>query len=150
MVLCSNTVGPCRCSFCTGKPVPWWRSCKENGTPYGSIESEAKASVVDPHWFQCGSGSGSTIVRQCGSGSRILMTKICNFTNERNPFFNKMRFSRGLHEGRPSYRNKRILQPSKRTSSISKHEISSLFSCFCGSFLPSWIRFQLIKVQDQC
>ncbi len=25
--------------------------------PYGSIETEEKAKVVDPHWFQCGSGS---------------------------------------------------------------------------------------------
>jgi hypothetical protein len=45
------------------------------------------------------------------------------------------------HKGRPRY--KRSLQLSKRTSSTSKHEISSIFFYFCGSFLPSWIRIQL-------
>ncbi len=43
--------------------------------------------------------------------------------------------SHGLHKGRPSYR--RSLQPSKkRTSSTSKHEISSLSPIFVGNFCP--------------
>ncbi len=42
--------------------------------------------------------------------------------------------SLGLHKGRPSYR--RSLHPQKRTSSTSKHEISSLFPTFVGHFCP--------------
>ncbi len=40
--------------------------------------------------------------------------------------------SLGLHKKRPSYR--RSLQPSKRTSSTSKHQISWLFPIFVGHF----------------
>ncbi len=32
------------------------------------------SSIVDPHWLQCGSGSQTSILDQCGSGSRVLMT----------------------------------------------------------------------------
>jgi hypothetical protein len=42
-----------------------------------SLAISLKRSVVDPHWFQC--GSGSSILRQCGSESgsrsRVLMTE---------------------------------------------------------------------------
>ncbi len=34
----------------------------------------------------------------------------------------------------------------KRTSSTSTHEISLLFFLSCGSFLPSWIRIQHLKI----
>jgi hypothetical protein len=42
-------------------------------------------SVVDPHRFQCGSGSG--IFGKCGSRSIVLMAKLLNFTDEKNPIF---------------------------------------------------------------
>ncbi len=45
--------------------------------------------------------------------------------------------SLGSRKGRPS------LEPSKRTSSTSKHEISEFFFYFYGSFLPSWIRIRI-------
>jgi hypothetical protein len=37
-------------------------------------------------------------------------------------------------------------RPQKRTSSNSKDEIPLPFSFFCGSFLPSWIRIQQLKL----
>jgi hypothetical protein len=41
----------------------------------------------------------------------------------------------GLHKGRPSY--SRSLQPLKENiQQYTKHEISQLFTFFCGSFLP--------------
>jgi hypothetical protein len=60
--------------------------------------------------------------------------------------------SLGLHKGRPSYR--RSLQPSKKTSSTSKHENSVLFSIFVGHFFPPgsgfgsaiWMRIR-IRIQ---
>ena len=75
-------------------------------------------SVVDPHWFQC--GSGSSILGQCGSGSgsrsRLLMTKICKIFQLEKKFkffWSKIALflSLGLHKGRPSYKTN--LQPSK-------------------------------------
>jgi hypothetical protein len=47
------------------------------------IQNIGKTSIMNPQWFQC--GSGSSILGQCksgfssgsGSGSRVLMTKIC-------------------------------------------------------------------------
>jgi hypothetical protein len=67
--------------------------------------------VVDPHWFQSVSGSGSSILGQCGMRIRI-------------------------HEGSPSYR--RSHQPLKKHPALQKLKISSLFY-FGGSFLASWI-----------
>ncbi len=57
-------------------------------------------SVVDPYWFQSGSGSGSSICGECWSGSRDLMTKIVlkNLVNNCNSFFI------GLNEGPKSTR----------------------------------------------
>jgi hypothetical protein len=45
--------------------------------------------------------------------------------------------SLGLHKGRPSYSTDEAFSHQKRTSSTSKHEISSIF---VGSFLLSWIQ----------
>jgi hypothetical protein len=45
----------------------------ENTAHLGIFEG----SVVDPHWLQCGSGSGSGY-----SISRVLMTKICERTSK--------------------------------------------------------------------
>ncbi len=74
--------------------------------------------VLDPHWFQCGSGSGSSILCQGGSGfesgsrSRVLMTKDWKqFTAEKKYYFFDKKIAIYLHAGRPSY--KRILQVSK-------------------------------------
>ncbi len=51
------------------------------------------SSVVDPHWFQC--GSGSCIVSQCGSGSRvwILMTNNFKVTAEKKFKFSFKNFN---------------------------------------------------------
>ncbi len=45
----------------------------------GLIYIGGSRSMVDPHWFHCGSRSGSIILGQCklGSGSRDSMTKNC-------------------------------------------------------------------------
>jgi hypothetical protein len=98
------------------------------------VETEEKASVVDPHWFQCGSGSGSTIVRQCGYGSRVWWPKIVIFVDKKNSFFIKNSFL-----SRPPWRRSKLHEnPSalKRTFNVSKKEISSLFSVFVGHFCP--------------
>ncbi len=67
--------------------------------------------VVDPHWFQCISGSGSS------SESRVWMTKNwTKFTAEKNLYFfgkkTAIYLSLGLHKGRTIYR--RSLQPSEK------------------------------------
>jgi hypothetical protein len=91
--------------------------------------SKCNQLVLDSHWFQCRSGSGSSILGQCGSGSLVLMTK--NLTAEKNPscLHQKGKFflSLCLHEGGPSYR--RSLNPPKENIPRgSKYEISSLFT----------------------
>jgi hypothetical protein len=47
----------------------------------GRTDSYEETGVVDPHGFHCGSGSGSSTLGQCGSGSRVVMTKNCKFSN---------------------------------------------------------------------
>jgi hypothetical protein len=37
----------------------------------------------------------------------------------------------------------KAFSPQKRTSSISRREISKLFFYFCGYLLPSWIRIRI-------
>ncbi len=67
-----------------------------------------RASVVDPHWFQC--GSRSSILGLCGSGSEsgsdlwFFGGQKIKFYNEKISFFYSRNFSRGLYQGRPSYR----------------------------------------------
>ncbi len=95
--------------------------------------------------FQC--GSGSSILGQGGSGSEqglwwpkieqnLQLKKVC--------FDQKLQFTYnlklGLHKGRPSYI--KVFSPQKRTSSTSKHEISSLF-LFDGVFFLSCIRIRI-------
>jgi hypothetical protein len=57
------------------------------------------------------------ILVQCEAQDSALLTKIVNFTAEKNIFSEKnllfTYLSLGLHEGRPSYR--RSLHPSKET-----------------------------------
>jgi hypothetical protein len=89
--------------------------------------------VEDPHWFQC------------GSGSRVSINKILNFTAEKITIFYNKNFnylSLGLYDGRPSYR--RNLQPSKVNIQYFK------FFYTCGSFLPSWIWNRIKADQNQC
>ncbi len=97
---------------------------------YQGIKITHYTSVVDPHWFQFGSGSG--ILGQCGSGSRVMLNKNCKILQLKVIFFvikNYIIFMQGLREGRPSYREAPSSQ--KRTSSTSYYEIS-LFSIFTG------------------
>ena len=73
---------------------------------------------------ESGSGSSHLAEYQSGSEARVLMSK------------QKWQFiytKASLHKIRPSYR--RSLQPFKRTSSTSKHEISRIFF-FVGHFCP--------------
>jgi hypothetical protein len=62
------------------------------------------ASVVDPHRFQCGSGS-SIFGSMCGSGSRFLITQICIYIKicSWKKILSKIAIfipRLGLHEGR--------------------------------------------------
>ncbi len=71
-----------------------------------SREEYRKGSVVDPHGFQCGSGSSILGQCRCGSRSRDLMTK--HFTILQLKKKSKIA-SLGIYEGRPSHR--RSFQP---------------------------------------
>jgi hypothetical protein len=85
--------------------------------------SNIVSSVVDPHWFQCGSVSGSGSIGQCRSGSgsvsRVLMTK----------FFQKLHFKYPwayIMDVQATVQN-RVFGPQNRTSSLQiKYKISSL------------------------
>ncbi len=119
---------------------------------WNSFYQEATVSVVDSHWFQC--GSGSSILGLRGSGSRYSSgvpgfddQTLQNFTaGKRSYLFDQ---NCCLFIPRPSIedvqsRKWEAFNPQNRTSSTSKHEISLLY--FCGSFLPCWIRIQLTKI----
>jgi hypothetical protein len=108
MVLCSNTVGPCRCSFCTGKPVSWWRSCKENGNPLWEYRDRGEGQC-------CGFALVSMRIRFRIHNFTTMWfrTKNCNFTDEKNPLFTEnLVVSRPPRKMYKPYR--RILQPSKK------------------------------------
>ncbi len=114
--------------------------------PLMGVETVAKANVVVPHWFQCGSGSGSTIFTSMRVRiQEFWWPKIEIFLMKWILLSSKIHFSLGLHEGRPS-----ILQPLKKNIQHIETWNFFTFFCFFGSFLPSWIRLQLIKIQDQC
>ncbi len=97
-------------------------------------------SVSDPHWFQWGFGSGSSILGHADPGPDpdpgVWYKELKIITAEKNLYIFlllKMQFTypKGHHKGRPSYNSHQ-----KRTSSTWKHEISSLFSIFMGLFGP--------------
>ncbi len=93
-------------------------------------------------YFESGSGSIILAHYQSGSGSRVLMTKNLQLGQKFNIFLIKIAIYLflGLHKGRPSYG--RSLQPSKRTFSSSKHEISifvGLFTLRIRIHCPDWI-----------
>ncbi len=74
-----------------------------------------------------------------------VRTKNFYFTDEKNPLFTKNSFV-----SRPPWRTselyRRILQPLKKNiHQIKTWNFFTLILC-----MPSWIRFQLIKNQDQC
>jgi hypothetical protein len=89
-------------------------------------------------WFiDPGSGSGSSIlgwIRIRINGLMMKNWKRIQLKTNLLPFWSKsaIYLFLGLHKGSPRYR--RSLQPSKRTISTSKHEISKLFSIFVGYF----------------
>ncbi len=65
-------------------------------------------SVVDPHWFHC--GSVSSILGQCGFGSRVFdVRKSENFTDEKNPNFFEEKKLQFIYP---------ILRPPRRTSKL--------------------------------
>jgi hypothetical protein len=76
---------------------------------------------------------------QCETGSSVLMTKIVNFTTEKQSsfFLSKIAIylSLGLHEGRPSYW--RSLQPSnKNIQHFKSMTFLYFFSNFVGHLCP--------------
>ncbi len=77
------------------------------------------AGVLDPHWFQC------------GSGSRVWPKIWKKYTAGQQIYFLIKNFFIDLHKGRPTYR--RSLQPSKENI---QHFKTSLFSIFVGHFCP--------------
>jgi len=102
--------------------------------------------VVDPHWFQCGSGSGSSILGQCGSGYGVLMIKIVKFYKwfKKKPSFLiniLIYFSIDLDEWRPSYW-RRSLQPSIENIQHFK-TWNFFFFYFSWSCLPFWFRTRI-------
>jgi hypothetical protein len=80
----------------------------KNGLQYGRSFVSQKTSVLDPYLF-FNAGPDQVLDPGPGIGSKIAI-------------------SIGLHKGRPN--NRKCLQPSKRTSSISKEYVSSLMFLF--------------------
>ncbi len=91
-------------------------------------------SVVDPHWFQCGSWSG--ILSQYGSRSKVLETKNC-----KNLFF-WLKFAIFFISGPLWWTSK--LQEKHSALKIEYWNMKFLHY-LCGSFLLSWNRLQLEK-----
>jgi hypothetical protein len=97
-------------------------------------------------WNQC--GSGSSILGQCGCGSSsgswsaVLMTKHFISQLKKIYFSSKIAISYPQASMKDFQATGETFNPQKRTSSISKHEISSLVSIFF-TFLPSWIRIRI-------
>jgi hypothetical protein len=101
-------------------------------------------SVVDPNWFQCGSGYGSSIFWQCRSGygprPKVLMNK--NWVKFYSWNFYCVFFIKNCNFTYPSASIKdvqasgKVFIPQKRTFSTSKLN----FLHYCWSFWPSWIR----------
>ncbi len=76
-----------------------------------------------------------------------FLTQICKMLQlKKNHFFIKKDY---FFIPRPPWRKSKLQEKppvlNKKTSSISKHEMSSLFY-FCRSFLPSWIWIQPTKM----
>ncbi len=102
---------------------------------YRYIIFQGISSVVDPQWVKC--GSWSSILGQCGSGYRMLMTKTCTILQLKTKSYclikNCNLFILGLHEGRPSYRGS--LQPSKKENpALQNMRFLQIFIFFVGHF----------------
>jgi hypothetical protein len=99
-------------------------------------------------WYESGSGSSilGWIPIRIQSGSRVLMTKNCKkFTAGK-----KINFLRIKNYNLPSPRPpKRTSKLQKKPSALKKEHIGLqnmkflIFFYFCGSSLPSWIRFRI-------
>ncbi len=115
---------------------PWIWTAASPGYQSCKAELREKAGFV---FIWSGSGSSIlgwiTIQPLIQSGSRVLMTKkFC---------YQKLQFTVPVprpHKRRPSYR--RSLQPSKEDIQHEISELFSIFSIFCVTFLPSWIRIR--------
>ncbi len=130
------------------RPFKWFRN--PDPTPkQGQVKQWPFSSISDLHWFQC--GSGSSILGQCGSGcrsgskSRLLMIKNWNKLRAENItvekklifFWSKIPSYLSLGLIKDIQATGGALSPEKRTSSISKLEISSIF-------LFLWVIFALL------
>ncbi len=119
------------------------------------VDNTSTTSVVDPHCFEC--GSGSSIFWQCGYGSgsvsesRVLMTKIWKTLTAENfflYFFDKNFL--GLRKGRPNYR--RSLQTEKENIQYFKtRNFFPFMGHHCppgsGSIRTKWLQI-LIRIQN--
>ncbi len=130
-----------------------WLKWSQQSSPVG-------ASVADPHWIKC--GSGSSIFCQCGSGSIQIqgfdIKKLEKFTAKIKFifFWSKITIylSLGPHKGCPSYM--RGLHPSKEN--IQHLDKTWIFFTFVDNFFPPgsgsgfvfpvWIRIQ--PNQNEC
>jgi hypothetical protein len=105
--------------------------------------------AVDPHL--CGSGSGTSILGQCGSGSRSsfssgsgeLMPKNCKILQLKNPIFFQ---NYNLFILKPPWRTYKLQEkhftPKREHPAFENMKffnISLLLCHFCWSFLPAWI-----------
>ncbi len=101
------------------------------------------SSAEDPHWFNCGSWSGCSILGHCGSWSPdpgIWWPKIVKFIVEKNSYFsykNCKYFFLSLHEG--------LLSQEKPLALKTKHPALQNntflhFFLYLRVILPTWIR----------
>jgi hypothetical protein len=89
---------------------------------------------------ECGFESGSSISSESGSRVKtknlegIQQKILLIFFDQKIEIYLSLSLHKGLQATGEDF------SPQKRTSSTSKHEIYELFSIFCKSFLPFWIR----------
>ncbi len=130
-----------------GDPAHWppatrqqaWNNSLANNK-YDIQANELVELVSDPHCFhQCGSGSGSSILGHCGSGTRTPRSETNRVETAKNCkknvhmkiiyfFWSKTALSLGLHKGRPSYRVS--AQPSKENTQHTKTKNFFTFSYY--------------------
>jgi hypothetical protein len=128
------------------------KTCRSCGSGYPTLD---QTILVEAHWFQCGSRSGSSILGQCGSGSssgpgsRVLMIKKSKILQQKNSVLsNKLPTIYSQASMKDAQATEEAFRPRKRTSSTSKHVISKLSSIFVDHFCPT--RSGSKADQNQC
>jgi hypothetical protein len=136
----TRSSSPCPfCGITSPTPRPTSRCCCKKVLRSVFLFS----SVVDPHWFQCGSGFGSR------SRCRVLMTKNWKKCKAGKKIYIFLIKNCSLLILRPPYRTSNL---KKKSSSLSSGHLAIQnmnflhFSQFSGSFWPSWIRICIPNV----